>query len=51
MEIDTLLVLVGLVLAMNAPFYIMSLQSYRTIAWIRANCPACIGSGFNGGNN
>jgi hypothetical protein len=51
MELDTVLVMVGLVMATNAPFYVMSLQNYRLLSWIRGNCPACIRRGKTGGEN
>ncbi len=42
MDTETVLAVAGLILATNAPFYILSLQNYRLISWIKQNCPQCI---------
>jgi len=44
MDIDTVLAIVGLVAATNSPFYLLTLQNYRLIAWIKTHCPQCIKS-------
>ena len=45
MDLDTVLAMGGLILATNAPFYVLSLQNYRVLSWIRNNCPECIRAG------
>ncbi len=51
MELDTIIAIAALVMAMNAPFYYMSLQNSKWLGWIRRNCPMCIRRQKQGGDN
>lgn len=41
MDVDMVLTIGGIVLGINAPFYIMQFNTYKMLIWIRTHCTEC----------
>ena len=44
MDLDTLVAICGLMVATNAPLYLLTLNNYRMLSWIRSYCWRCGGN-------